>query len=93
MALKSGPADCPLGARSQQRPWHASEGGYQPCSLPEGSLKASVPRGWAEARLSQTGTGGGVLAKRLGWKSWEAQALAFASSTQLAHTRMHGAGD
>lgn len=58
----------------------------------KGSLKALVPKGLEEAGLSQMGIGK-VLAKQLGWKSWEGWALAFASCTQLAHTRMHRAGN
>lgn len=63
-----------------------------PAPFLKGSLKALVPKGLEEVSLSQTGIGK-VLAKQLGWKSWEGCALAFASSTQLSHTHMHRAGN
>lgn len=66
--------------------------GTNPVSCLRSSLKATVLKGLEESSLSQMGNGK-VLAKPLGWKGWEGQALATASSTQLAHKCMHRAGN
>ena len=92
MAPKSGPAGYPLCGQGASRGDHTTQvrEGISPVSCLRGSLKAAVPEGVEEPSLSQTGTGK-IPAKQGGWKSREGQALAIASSIQLAHTRMHRA--